>query len=892
VLPPFHSPPPALGRGVVVLAGDEVPEAWQDVRRVVVDEGVVAAPATTLRALHESWAARRPAAVVLGVDPARLRAPAVLAAEPWTVAPDLEPGLERLQFLIWANTYDARGGAGPTWWWGRKAERLGARAVDDDGPGDVVLPDGRRAWVDGGPRSPLDPAGLGAEVVHRESVDLGTLRVAPPPRAPTADLAPDQLAAVGAVAGATRVLAPAGSGKTRVLTERLRHLLLDRGWEPELVLAVAYNVRAREELEERTPGLGARVQTLNSLGLSVLREARGRAPQVITEREVRRELEALVPLGRGRRRANTDPYAAYLEGLTAIRLGLRDPAEVEASRDDVPGLADAFPRYRAALRDRGVVDFDDQVYGAVEALLAGPDLRARLASRTRHLLVDEFQDLTPAHVLLLRLLALPGLEVFGVGDDDQVIYGYNGADPAFLLGYEALFPGAGSSPLEVNYRCPAAVVEGARTLLGYNRRRVEKVIRPGPAAEPAPEALRVEQLPAERSAGGLVDLVQAWLAEPGTAPGSIAVLARVNSLLLAPTVALGQAGIPVAQRVGPEVLERPGVRAALAYLRIGADPDRFTTADLLEVLSRPSRALPPWFREKWVRPRASWSVRAVHQAADNVQSTTDAAKVRQLATDLEVVVEALAGGTTREVLTAIREQVGLGGAMGLLDASKGGQVSSQLDDLEALEQVAALQPDPAAFEPWLRAALASPSDPAGVTVSTVHRVKGLAWDRVTVVGVTDGLLPHRLAEDVEEERRIFHVAVTRGRRSVVVLADAARPSPFLEELRGTAARPAERPPAPPSRTASPARRAATPAAEAAPLSGEGAQLEEALKTWRRGRARSDGVAAFIVASNAVLRAVAEARPGSLEELARVPGIGPTKLELYGDELLSVVAGSS
>ena len=889
--PPLHPGPPALGRGVVVRAGDEVPAAWRGAPREVVDEAVLAAPAATLRALHEAWAARRPVVVELGVDPGRLRAPAALAAEPWTVGPDLEPGLERLQFLVWANAYDARGGTGPTWWWGRKAERLGARSVDDGGPGDVVLPDGRRAWVDGGPRAPLDPGPLGAEVVHRESVDLGTLRVAPPPRAPRADLAPDQLAAVGAVAGATRVLAPAGSGKTRVLTERLRHLLLDRGWEPELVLAVAYNVRAREELEERTAGLGARVQTLNSLGLSVLREARGRAPQVITEREVRRELEALVPLGRGRRRANTDPYAAYLEGLTAIRLGLRDPAEVEASRDDVPGLADAFPRYRAALRDRGAVDFDDQVYGAVEALLGDADLRTRLASRTRHLLVDEFQDLTPAHVLLLRLLALPGLEVFGVGDDDQVIYGYNGADPAFLLGYEALFPGAASSPLEVNYRCPAAVVQGARTLLGYNRRRVDKVNRPGPAAEPAPEALRVEQLPAERSAGGLVDLVEAWLAEPGAAPGSVAVLARVNSLLLAPTVALGQAGIPVAQRVGPEVLERPGVRAALAYLRIGADPDRVATADLLEVLSRPSRALPPWFREKWVRPRASWSVRAVHQAADNVQSATDAAKVRQLATDLEVVVEALAGGTTREVLTAVREQVGLGGAMGLLDASKGGQVSSQLDDLEALEQVAALQPDPAAFEPWLRAALASPSDPAGVTVSTIHRVKGLAWDRVAVVGVTDGLLPHRLAEDVEEERRIFHVAVTRGRRRVVVLADAARPSPFLEELRGVAARPAERPPAPPARTASPARRTATPTAEAAPLSAEGAQLEDALKTWRRGRARADGVAAFIVASNAVLRAVAEARPGSLEELAQVPGIGPTKLELYGDELLSVVAGS-
>jgi DNA helicase II / ATP-dependent DNA helicase PcrA len=885
-----HPGPAALGRGVVVLAGDRVPAAWADAPQVVVDEGVLGAPATTLRALHEAWAARRSVAVVLGVDPDRLRAPARLAAEPWTVAPDLEPGLERLHFLVWANTYDARGARPPTWWWARKAERLGARLVDDDGPGDVVLPDGRRAWVDGGPRAPLDREALRAEVVHRESVDLGRLRVAPPTRAPEAELAPDQLAAVATPSGASRVLAPAGSGKTRVLTERLRHLLVDRDWEPELVLAVAYNVRAREEMEERTAGLGARVQTLNSLGLSVLREARGHTPRVLTEPEVRRELEGLVPLGRGRRRANTDPYASYLEGLTAVRLGLRDPADVEAERDDVPGLADAFPRYRAALRDAGVVDFDEQVYGAVDALLGDADLRARLSSRSRHLLVDEFQDLTPAHVLLLRLLALPGLEVFGVGDDDQVIYGYNGADPGFLLDYERLFPGAASSPLEVNYRCPVAVVDGARTLLGYNRRRVEKAIRPGPDADPAGDALSIERHPAEGSAAGLVDLVRGWLTEPGTEPDGIAVLARVNSLLLAPTVALAQAGIPVARPVGPEVLGRPGVRAALAYLRIGAAPEQFATADLLEVLSRPSRALPPWFREKWVRRRTSWSIPGLHQAAGAIRDDA-APKVRQLATDLEVVVATMTRGTTRDVLKAVRERVGLGGAMGLLDASKGGQVSSQLDDLVALEQVAALQPDPRAFEPWLRSALAQPSSPAGVTVSTIHRVKGLAWDRVAVVGVTDGLLPHRLAEDVEEERRIFHVAVTRGKRGVVILADADRPSAFLDELAGTAATPAERAPnrraRDPGATRGP--RAAPPAAPEAALTPEGERVLEGLKVWRRGRARADGVAAFIVASNAVLRAVAEARPASAEELARVPGIGPTKLELYGDELLAVVA---
>ncbi len=241
-------------------------------------------------------------------------------------------------------------------------------------------------------------------------------------------------------AGAARIIAPAGSGKTRVLTERLRHLQADRGIEREGVLAVAYNKKAQLEMESRTTDFRPRVSTLNALGYRLLGEHEGRSPRVLDEREVRRLVDDLVP--RGRPRANTDRLAPYLEGLTAIRLGLRDPEEVEAERDDVPGLAAVFGPYRQSLARAGAVDFDEQVYRAVEVLLADGEFRRRVQPAHRHLLVDEFQDLTPAHVLLLRLLSGPGLDVFGVGDDDQVIYGHAGADPAFLVDFEELFPAA------------------------------------------------------------------------------------------------------------------------------------------------------------------------------------------------------------------------------------------------------------------------------------------------------------------------------------------------------------------------------------------------------------------------------------------------------------------
>nr|MBA2624625.1 ATP-dependent DNA helicase UvrD2 [Acidimicrobiia bacterium] len=352
----------------------------------------------------------------------------------------------------------------------------------------------------------------------------------------------------------------------------------------------------------------------------------------------------------------------------------------------------------------------------------------------------------------------------------------------------------------------------------------------------------------------------------------------------------------VASTLGPEVLERLGVRAALAYLRVGSSPDAIAAADVVEVLRRPSRGLPQWFPDRLHR-RSRWTLASLRGLADTVPDK-EAPKVHDLVDDLVAVTDAVGSGTTATALAVIRESVGLGRALGLLDDSKGGQTASQLDDLEGLEQVAALQPDAGAFEGWLRASLARPSEEGGVTLSTIHRVKGREWDRVAVVGASDGLLPHRLAEDVEEERRILHVAMTRGRRSVVVLADAARPSAFLTELEGTAPPPsragsgngrARSTPAPSRSRTPPAGKATAPET---PLTPEEAARDEALRSWRKGRARADGVAAFIVASNTVLAAIARLGPRTLEELATVGGIGPTKLELYGEEILAVLAEES
>ena len=177
-----------------------------------------------------------------------------------------------------------------------------------------------------------------------------------------------------------------------------------------------------------------------------------------------------------RPRANTDVYAPYLEALGEVRLGLVDPNVVEAQTRRRRRLRRDVRRVPRQAARRRRIDYDEQIYGAIEVLLRNVDVRRAIQHECRHLLVDEFQDLTPAQLLMLRLVAAPAYDVFGVGDDDQVIYGYAGADPEFLINYDRYFPGGTHHALATNYRCPAPVVAASRNLLSYNRRRIDKEI--------------------------------------------------------------------------------------------------------------------------------------------------------------------------------------------------------------------------------------------------------------------------------------------------------------------------------------------------------------------------------------------------------------------------------
>ncbi|WP_419855972.1 ATP-dependent DNA helicase UvrD2 [Candidatus Poriferisodalis sp.] len=961
--------PPELGRSVLVHSGDAVPEAWSGCERVRVSLGDISA--ATGRRLREAWLGRN--RLVIELD-GEFPEPSPVWQSPWW---ELSPGMtmrsEVLAHLITANAVDARQPGQARFAPVEAALRLGAAPgsntrTESDGDvfGDVVT-DAGPVWCDGGP---LEAFELAAPVVPAANLAAGSLRGVQPAE-PRADLAADQHAAVGHLGGAACIVAPAGSGKTRVLTERARYLVRDLGVAAGAVCLVAFNVRARREMEERTRDLaGLQVRTLNSIALAVcngtgpfVRPAGRSRVEVIDEMGVRDRLDGLV---KRRRRAMTDQLAPWLEALSASRLGLRDPADVEGDfQPDVPEFSTLAPRYVEDLSADGLVDFDQQIIGAIEILLADPAARAAARRACGALLVDEFQDLTPAHLLMIRLLAGPCADVFAVGDDDQTIYGYAGASPQWLIDFDKYFPGAARHHLNMNYRCPAPVVGAAVNLLSHNQRRIDKQITapgesigdavelsaddsasttmpdaghdsgPSAAANCDETALAVRTGP--EAAAALRETVAA-LIDGGVRPSDIAVLTRVNSTLLVPQIVLGEMGVAADAPLGRGFMERTGVAGALAWLRLAVAPRHALPGGALsDAARRPPRGISPRVIE-WIGEQRSLG--ALRALAGRLSDDRTATKIDEYADDIDMLRQRTANErlSTEAILEIVRDELGLGYSLDTrLDASRRSvDRSAHGDDLRALISVAHLHPDPAGFAAWLADRLsgfgasdtagfgnddarlprgAVPANPArqpGVRLATVHRVKGLEWPHVIVYEASEGLMPHRLAPDVEEERRVFHVALTRCATSVTFISDDP-PSPFLAELSelapplpveselaqdggvkeassggpgspggvgtddpavlpGTGSRPAARRPKPEP-----------------PTDPSDAALFEALRAWRLERSRADGVPAYVVSADAVLIALATQRPRTDAELLAVPGIGPAKLESYGAEMLALIA---
>jgi DNA helicase-2/ATP-dependent DNA helicase PcrA len=670
------------------------------------------------------------------------------------------------------------------------------------------------------------------------------------PDALLADLDPAQREAVTITSGPLCILAGAGSGKTRVISRRVAYALATDVVRPRDVLVVTFTDKAAGEMRARLAALGQPGVAASTFHAAALRQLRHFWPRVHGN-DLPSILESKVPilaplaagLPGGYRFLAVRDLAGEIEWAKARRIRPND-YEMRAIAEDRDAslppdlMANLYRRYETAKARAGRIDFEDMLELTIGLIETDAEVAAEVRDRYRWFSVDEYQDTNPLQAALLDAWLGGREDLAVVGDEDQTIYTFTGASSDYLIGFEARYPSARVVRLETNYRSTPEVLALANRVLAAGRAAPDERL---PSVAPRPPKRLIASLPSgpapeiggfatdEAELAGITEAIRA-LARNGTAHGAMAILVRTNAQLPAIEAALGGAGIPFHVR-GERFFSRPEVRRALRVA------DTLTRTDSDQPL--PTRLAAAFERELGVR--------------------------RDTVPDGEAAAERH------------------GAVVTLLELA---------EDLARTDPAA----DVAAFlaEVERRAEIEAGGTATGVELLTYHRAKGLEWDAVFLPALEEGTLPIRQStapDELAEERRLLYVGITRARRYLWLSWATTRTaatgrggrrsrSRFLDGL------------VPPS-----ARRVAV-AETAGPGMGrqstakvdpaDRSPLSNALRAWRTARARADAVAPFIVFHDSTIEAIAASRPRSIAELRRVPGVGPMKLDRYGEEIIGVV----
>lgn len=602
-------------------------------------------------------------------------------------------------------------------------------------------------------------------------------------------LTPEQARAVTHAAGPLMVVAGPGSGKTTVIARRIGYLIAAAGVDPRSLLVLTFTKAAADELKARTAGTVGQAAaraffgTFHGLAYRMLRHARRGDPLPILMEDQQFQLIRQLMRAMG---LNTDDEAVQdvLTDLSRLRAA---PARQASFRPQslAPGeFGELLRRYAAAKAERGLRDFDDLLHEALALLQGNPELLAAYRRRFTHILVDEFQDTNPVQFELVRLLAEPARNLCVVGDDDQAIYGWRGASPEFLLSFPRHYPEAVQVTLAVNHRCPPPIVEAANRLAAHNVRRLGKVIRP------ARRAGRPVQLLTPADTRAEAEAIARLVLGSGAPLSDWAVIYRTNQQAHVLAEVLRGEGVPYRVLGGlPNLYRRWPVQDVLAYLRAAAGDGMA----ILPVLNRPNRYLARAVAEEAARIAArthgdllaaigqtgllrSWQLRPVEELQDHLR--------------------ALSRMTAPDAIGYVRTIIGYDDYLREYAARAGGRPDELLGLLAEVERTAPRLLLPAylghveSFS--AEADRRAPDGAPAVTLVTCHRAKGLEFRFVVVAGAIDRLLPHRSNADVEEERRLMYVAVTRAREQLWISVPRSyegrecRPSPFVAELLGPA----------------------------------------------------------------------------------------------------------
>lgn len=606
----------------------------------------------------------------------------------------------------------------------------------------------------------------------------------------------EQREAVEFFEGPLLVLAGAGSGKTRVLTTRIAHLVEHHGVPPERILAVTFTNKAAGEMRERIAEhlggdpRGMWIGTFHAIGARMLRR---HAPRLGWDRafSIFDQDQSLRALKKAQERVGVDPKRfspkAVRSTISDAKNQLITPDEFARDNEGsfdffARNVAKVFPAYQKSLREQNAMDFDDLLVGPVQLLEQNAELLERYAERFAFILVDEYQDTNRAQFRFLELLASTHQNLMVVGDDDQSIYGWRGADIRNILDFEKTFPSAKMVRLEQNYRSTERILTAANAVIEHNTERKGKTLRTDRTGGDA--IVRIQCVDEVDEARTIVEAMEAVMLErPLLDHSSFAVLYRTNAQSRAMEDAFRRRGVPYQVVGGTRFYERREIQDVLAYLRLISNPRDLPAFD--RIVNVPRRGigatslgrLYAWALDFGIAPveaaeRAgeapnmpSGARRSLERFAAMMRRFSEMAKGVQVGEVVQAVIEETGfleylrseGPEGEDRVENVRELI----AAALdFDAERSLELDAEetegLTDLDLYLQRVALVADVDKLDP----------DADAATLMTLHNAKGLEYPVVFISGLEDGLFPLSRAYDdpavMEEERRLFYVGVTRA----------------------------------------------------------------------------------------------------------------------------------
>jgi DNA helicase-2/ATP-dependent DNA helicase PcrA len=629
--------------------------------------------------------------------------------------------------------------------------------------------------------------------------------------------------AVTTLAGPLLVLAGAGTGKTRVITFRIARLI-ESGISPHRILAVTFTNKAAREMRERAQKLLGRrkkdqkppeISTFHSLCVRVLRRhARllgypaeftiyDRGDQEMLARNALRDVRV------GHETLRPGDLLAYVGNWKSQGVRAEEALET-ATKDKAQLAAMAYGKYQQALKAVGAMDFDDLLLCTEELFVKHAEARFAESSRFDHLLIDEYQDTNGLQYRIVKALADRHRNLCVVGDDDQSIYGWRGAEVTHILSFQKDWPEAKVVRLEDNYRSKAPILELANTLIAHNSTRHQKVLRASRDGGIPPKIVRFENETKEaeevvRDIRQRLDVTDG----PRTAPSDIAILFRTNEQPRAFELELRRAKVPYVLVGGMSFYDRKEIRDVLSYLRVIANPN--DEVSLLRIINVPSRGIGAGTIEALLERAVNagkplWQV-LPDSLGDIPQSA--AQRIHEFARMIDEYRGKLGQQPLSEMMKELLERVDYKSELTRAYKTPA-DVEARWNSVEELINAAALYTERAENPSLLgfleEATLADRDDRddddkkerRALTLMTLHSAKGLEFPHVYLVGMEEGLLPHKRSildgNGVEEERRLAYVGVTRAQDTLVLSFCRERmkwgkprpsiPSRFLMEMRG------------------------------------------------------------------------------------------------------------